>query len=241
MRRPTARVVPPIARDCRNRSKTNIGYTSNQAGIAGLIGWCLGCSTRKVSPLLHFNTLNPHVVVDGFPLVIPTRRMEWPAGAGPRIGAVSSFGLSGTNAHVILQEAPVDVGRTPDLRRPCHIVPLSARSDQALQNAAARLSAWVGRAEAGPHLLGDIAFTAGTGRSHFAHRSAVIAPALAADLQQGLERRPRRRHATCCVATLAGRTSRCRVPLTARFAVRGHGPAVVRNADQCSSRARSLR
>jgi acyl transferase domain-containing protein len=166
--------------------KTNIGHLESAAGIAGFIRVVLGLQHKEVSPLLHFTTLNPHVGVDGFPLVIPTRRMEWPAGAGPRIGAVSSFGLSGTNAHVILQEAPGDVERTASFERPCHIVPLSARSDRALQDAALRLSSWSRHAHDGPHVLGDLAFTAATGRSHFAHRSAVVATNVA-DLQEGLD------------------------------------------------------
>ena len=166
--------------------KTNIGHAESAAGVAGLIRVVLGLQQKEVAPLLHFHTLNPHVAVDGFPLVIPTERMAWPDGAGPRIGAVSSFGLSGTNAHLIVQEAPPVAERSVGVERPCHIVPLSARSGQALQAASARLSAWVGDADENPRALGDVAFTAATGRSHFAHRATVIATSLV-DLQDGLD------------------------------------------------------
>ena len=86
--------------------KTNIGHLEAAAGVAGVIKTVLACNTRRIPASLHFPQLNPHIDLKGAPLVVPAQAMPWPA-AGRRIAGVSSFGFSGTNAHVILEEAPV--------------------------------------------------------------------------------------------------------------------------------------
>ena len=86
--------------------KTNLGHLEAAAGIAGLIKTVLALSHRQIPPHLHFTALNPHIELDGFPAVIPTTGRPWEPIAGRRIAGVSSFGFSGTNAHVVVEEAP---------------------------------------------------------------------------------------------------------------------------------------
>jgi malonyl CoA-acyl carrier protein transacylase len=124
---------------------------------------------------------------------VPTALTPWPAGKGRRLAGVSSFGLSGTNAHAILEEAPPGVDRgldsLPD--RSLHVLPLSAKTPEALEALVAR---WRDHLEANPHLnASDVAFTAGAGRAHFAHRLAVVGsstPALAQQLRSTTENAP---------------------------------------------------
>ena len=87
--------------------KTNIGHTEAVSGMAGLIKVVLSMQNKYIPPHLHFKQLNPHISLDGIPAVIPTVGMEWKRPqSGRRLAGVSSFGFSGTNAHVILEEAP---------------------------------------------------------------------------------------------------------------------------------------
>ena len=86
--------------------KTNIGHLESAAGIAGLVKTVLMLEHGMIAPHLHVSTLNPHIAMDGTPFVVPAGPIAWPAGAVPRRAGVSSFGFGGTNAHVILEEAP---------------------------------------------------------------------------------------------------------------------------------------
>lgn len=87
--------------------KTNIGHTESAAGIAGVIKTVLALQHKQIPALLNFKELNPVINLDVIPAIIPTKLIEWPAINGKRIAGVSSFGISGTNAHAILEEAPV--------------------------------------------------------------------------------------------------------------------------------------
>ncbi len=110
--------------------KTNIGHLEGAAGIAGLIKAALCLDQKVIPPNLHFTALNPHIILDGTSFVIPTRLEPWSTADGQsRCAAVSSFGFGGTNAHLILEEAPT---RPPDprpqtLAPAAHILPLSAQ------------------------------------------------------------------------------------------------------------------
>jgi acyl transferase domain-containing protein/acyl carrier protein len=163
--------------------KTNVGHLESAAGIAGLIRVVLGLQHETIAPHLHFRTLNPHIDVAGLPFLIPTAGMPWRSGDGPLLAGVSSFGLTGTNAHVILQAATPAADPPAGFERPIHIVPVSARSGEALQTAAARLDRHL--ADSSAPSIGDVAFTLGAGRSHFAHRAAIVA-ANVADVRSAL-------------------------------------------------------
>jgi acyl transferase domain-containing protein len=166
--------------------KTNVGHLEAAAGVAGLIKVVLALQHREIPPHLHFHQLNPHIELDGFPAVVPTSVMPWrPSTGGARIAGISAFGFSGTNAHVVVAEE--DAGGEPApvaaIERPLHPITLSAKSDAALQAAAARLAAHC--ATTGD-AIADIAFTLNTGRAHLTHR-AVFAARTAADAATALQ------------------------------------------------------
>jgi len=86
--------------------KTNIGHTEAAAGIAGLIKTVLSLRHERIPAHLHFKRLNPNISLHDTPFVVPTRPIPWPSGAHRRIAGVSAFGLSGTNAHIVVAEPP---------------------------------------------------------------------------------------------------------------------------------------
>ncbi|MEU7769045.1 beta-ketoacyl synthase N-terminal-like domain-containing protein [Nocardia sp. NPDC049190] len=148
--------------------KTNIGHLEAAAGIAGLIKAVLALRHERIPRNLHFNTLNPRISLTGTPFVIPKTAVAWPRGEQPRIAGVSSFGMSGTNAHVIVAEAPT-VEQAPPRTGPI-VLPLSARSPAAL----AELATAHANILAQDHDAWDIAYTAGVRRDHHQWRTAVV-------------------------------------------------------------------
>ncbi len=154
-------------------AKSNIGHLDSAAGVAGLIKLVLSMQHEEIPPLLHFKQINPHISLNETPVTIPTRRTPWPAGNERRIAGVSSFGLSGTNAHAVVEEAPVAQPRKLEVDRPLHLLSVSAKSEVALKELAGRFERYLTTQSVAS--LADICFTANTGRSHFNHRLAVVA------------------------------------------------------------------
>lgn len=152
--------------------KTNVGHLEAAAGIVGLVKVVLSLAHEQIPPHLHFHEPNPHVPWDELPVRIPTRAAPWPRGERRRRAGVSSFGFSGTNAHVVVEEAPLDESPAAP-ERPCHLLLLSAKDPQALRELAGRYAALL--AEGDRPGLGDVCHTAALGRSHFEHRLAVAA------------------------------------------------------------------
>jgi acyl transferase domain-containing protein/acyl carrier protein len=164
--------------------KANIGHLEPAAGIAGLIKAVLALQHKELPAHLHLKTLNPHIDFGGAPVTIPAERMPWHSAGHPRIAGVSAFGFSGTNAHVILEEASHSdepaVPRAPG--RPLHLLALSGRNTPALKDLVLR---YVEYLTAHPsEELADIAFTANTGRQHFSKRVAVVASSVAETREQ---------------------------------------------------------
>src|SRR5262245_4393610 len=121
-------------------AKTNIGHAESAAGAAGLIKMILALRHEKIPPHLHFREVNPHIHLEEGPFVIPGQLTPWLPRGKMRVGGVSSFGLSGSNAHVVLEEAP-SVRRPPaEVERPLHILTLSARREESLRSLAEQLS-----------------------------------------------------------------------------------------------------
>ncbi|HWE61389.1 MAG TPA: type I polyketide synthase, partial [Chloroflexota bacterium] len=181
--------------------KTNIGHLEAAAGIAGLIKVVLSLQHGAIPPHLHLRELNPNITLHNTPFIIPTTLLPWPEGVERRYAGVSSFGFSGTNAHVILEEAPPPIGAP--LRRPpverlapvqiapavgagedrAYLLPLSARSPEALRALAGAYHAFLTapRQTAEPHAAHDSAisvkhlcYSAGIHRTHHDHCLAVV-------------------------------------------------------------------
>ncbi|MEU9979023.1 beta-ketoacyl synthase N-terminal-like domain-containing protein [Streptomyces sp. NPDC051014] len=157
--------------------KSNIGHLGAAAGLAGFVKAVLALEHRRIPPSLHFGTPNPLIDFAAGPFRVPTALEEWPASAHPRRAAVSAFGVGGTNAHVILEEAPP----RPDPPRPPQappaprrlVLPLSARTADALGGQAETLARHLERR---PGLrLDDVAHALRTRRPAMRHRTTVTA------------------------------------------------------------------
>jgi acyl transferase domain-containing protein/NADPH:quinone reductase-like Zn-dependent oxidoreductase/NAD(P)-dependent dehydrogenase (short-subunit alcohol dehydrogenase family)/acyl carrier protein len=159
--------------------KTNIGHLESAAGVAGLIKVILSLQHQTVPPHLHLRTPNPHVAWGEIPARIPTALTPWPITDHARIAGLSSFGGSGTNAHVVVEEAPAPIpGPSATPERPQHILVLSAKTRAALWSLAKRFGQYL---EAHPEVaFPDVCYTTNTGRVHFAHRLALVAETTAA-------------------------------------------------------------
>ena len=170
--------------------KTNVGHLESAAGIAGLIKVVLSLQHELLPQNLHFEKPSPHIPWDSLPVRVVDKAIPWQANGRPRRAGVSSFGFTGTNAHVLVEEAPrqsasadeyspddalPDVSAAPEADtsdEPVSVLPLSARSPQALVALAKRYAAWL---DAYPKVdITDVCFTAGAGRSHFEHRAALV-------------------------------------------------------------------
>ena len=152
--------------------KTNIGHLESAAGIAGLIKVVLSLEHERIPANLHFEQMNPHIDWKGVPVEIPAQGKDWKRGERPRLAGVSSFGFSGTNAHVIVEEAPPAPERAPSEARSLDLLPLSARTESALGTLASR---YVEHLRTGGSELGDLCYTAATGRAHLSHRAVYLA------------------------------------------------------------------
>ncbi|SIO27592.1 Acyl transferase domain-containing protein [Singulisphaera sp. GP187] len=162
--------------------KTNIGHLEAGAGIAGLIKVALALHHRRIPGNLHFDRPNPDIDFNGLRLRVPTRSEPWPAGPGAATAGINAFGFGGTNAHVVLQEAPVPIPRAKKAREPepdeatprACLVPLSARGPEALRAAAKELAEFV-TPRATAVSLEEIAANAALRRTHHEDRAAVVA------------------------------------------------------------------
>ncbi|MEV7775548.1 SDR family NAD(P)-dependent oxidoreductase [Kitasatospora sp. NPDC086791] len=152
--------------------KSNLGHTITAAGVAGVLKVLLSLRHRRIPPSINYERGNPHIDTAGSPFYVNTENRPWEAGGdGTRRAAVSSFGVSGTNAHLVIEEAPLTAHR--DAPAPADLLVLSAGTAEQLTEQVRRLLA---HAERHPELdLGDTAFTLLTGRRHLSHRLAVVA------------------------------------------------------------------
>ena len=152
--------------------KSNMGHLEAAAGVAGLIKAVLALRHERIPRNLHCRTMNPRLRIEGTALALANEPVAWPRGPRPRIAGVSAFGMSGTNAHVVLEEAPARAVEAPADPGAAALVVLSARSAEALDAAAGRLH---GHLQAHPELgLGDVAVSLAA-RSGLSHRLAIAA------------------------------------------------------------------
>ncbi len=154
--------------------KANIGHTEAAAGVAGLIKVVLALQHGEIPPQPHVQRLNPLVDWAGIPAVVPTTPMPWARENGrSRLAGLSSFGFSGTNAHAVIEEAPPRPPSAPRRMPAAYVLPLSARSPEALRALAGQWADFLTRHESDPVALHDICYTASLRRSHLEHRLAV--------------------------------------------------------------------
>ncbi len=159
--------------------KGNVGHTVVAAGAAGVIKTALALAHECLPGTVHYTAPNPHLALERSPFRVQAEPRAWARGARPRMAGVSSFGVGGTNAHIVLGEAPLPPSDGPS--RGAQLLVLSARSEAALERATDDL---VAHLRARPDAcLADVAHTLRVGRRAFAHRRAVVAssPADAAD------------------------------------------------------------
>ncbi|MFD0727084.1 beta-ketoacyl synthase N-terminal-like domain-containing protein [Lysobacter brunescens] len=160
--------------------KGNVGHCLFAAGIAGVLKLVLALKHRQLPPAASFERLNPHIDLSDSPFVVNTALKPWPTNArGGRAAVISSFGFSGTNAHLVLEAAPERTARTPRNVHPERpvLVPLSAKTPEQLRQRAQDLSDALTDALAAddaPSLL-DIAYTLQVGREAMQERCALVA------------------------------------------------------------------
>jgi len=155
--------------------KTNIGHLDAAAGVTGLIKTALALHHRELPPSLNYSQPNPKIDFSRSPFYVNTKLAEWKNGPMPRRAGVSSFGMGGTNAHLVLEEAPLQ--KSASTSRPQQLLLLSAKTADALENAAANLAAHLQKFP--PLDLADAAFTLQIGRKTFAHRRMLVCRDLA--------------------------------------------------------------
>ncbi len=157
--------------------KTNVGHLEAAAGIAGLIKVILSLEHDELPKHLNFQNASPHIPWDRLPVRVLDGAVPWTRSGRPRLAGISGFGFSGTNAHLIVGEAPIQAATaTGPVGVPVggrfEVLPLSARTPAALVEVAGRYRDWL---TAHPDVdLSDVCLSAGVGRSHFEQRAALV-------------------------------------------------------------------
>ena len=151
--------------------KTNFGHLEGAAGVAGLMKVVLALQHQEIPPHLHLETPNPHIPWEKIPLRIPQKSTPWLTNGDSRYAGVSSFGMSGTNVHIILGEAKPP--ESSDLSRPHQLFVLSAKTPSALETATQNLREYL---KSNSNLkLADVAYTLSKGRQGYPYRKMLVA------------------------------------------------------------------
>ena len=150
--------------------KSNVGHLESAAGVAALMKAALSLHHGAIPPSLHFRHPNPHIPWDRLPISVPVSLVDWPRAEG-RFAGVSSFGMSGTNVHMILEPAPPP--EVPPASRRFHTLTLSAATEEAFDALVEKYLAYLGEGRT-DLALRDVCDTSNRGRKHFAHRSAIV-------------------------------------------------------------------
>ncbi|TAK34570.1 MAG: amino acid adenylation domain-containing protein [Saprospiraceae bacterium] len=155
--------------------KTNVGHLDAGACVVGIIKMALSLYYEKLPPSLHFQKPNAQIDFANSPFFVNATLREWPRSGVPRRTGVSTFGLGGTNVHVILEEAPAESCRQPVASAAPQLLLLSAKKEEALERMNHRLEVFLEKHADTP--LASAAYTLATGRPHFQKRMAIIAGA----------------------------------------------------------------
>ena len=158
--------------------KTNIGHLEAAAGIAGLIKAVLSLHHEKIVPNLHFNKPNPKIPFSDYCIQVSTKLRDWKRENKIRYAGVNSFGYGGTNAHALLQEAPLpnsdaDPKDNGEWRKP-YLLPISAKAEGALRELASKY-AFLLSSHSDPKWMANLLFTTTKRRSHHPYRLAIVA------------------------------------------------------------------
>ena len=154
--------------------KTHIGHLDCAAGVTGMIKTIQQFRHGKIPALLHYNAPNPRIDFANSPFSPVSETRDWKRGESPRLAGVSAFGVGGTNAHVVMQEAPPTLPTTTGRKQ--HLLVLSAKSATAVDAMALRLADHLERESPD---LADVSHTLATGRRAFPHRRTFVAADLA--------------------------------------------------------------
>ncbi|MDH6626450.1 acyl transferase domain-containing protein [Streptomyces sp. LBL] len=222
-------------------TKANIGHLDAAAGAAGFARAVLALEHGEIPPSINFDTPNPALLLDRTPFYVPTTARPWPRGATPRRAGVSAFAVGGTNAHIVLQEAPTPPPSPPNPRDQ-HVLVLSARSEKALADAATNLA---DRLDGPDDLdLADVAYTLQVGRRAFplrrhlvCHDRAEATAALRALAQPGAVNTADDLNARQVAFMFPGSTSH---RPDAAAAICRSEPAFAREVDRCAELAQPL-
>ena len=150
--------------------KTNVGHLDAAAGVAGLIKTVLALEHSKLPPSLHFKNPNPYIEFESSPFYVNSELTDWPPDESLRRAGVTTLGIGGTNAHVVLEEAPRR-DASPH-KKPYQLLTLSARTEDALERVHQDLAGYLA---AHPEIsLADASFTCNVGRRVFRHRRALV-------------------------------------------------------------------
>ena len=168
--------------------KTNVGHTGETAGIAGLLKAVLALKHKQIPPSLHFEKPNPQINLADSPFYVNTTLLPWDTGEMPRRAGVNSFGLGGTNVHVIVEEAPA-VER-PEKSRPAQLLIISAKSEAALETQTNNLTDYLRQHP--DQNLADVAYTLQTGRNAFSHRRMLVCRDVNDAIESLASRNPKR-------------------------------------------------
>ncbi len=150
--------------------KSNVGHLDAAAGVAGLIKTALALENELIPPTLHYTSPNPQIDFASSPFYVVSKPTEWKTKSEPRRAGVSAFGVGGTNAHVVLEEAPAT--DPSGYSRGAQVLKLSAKTPAALERATAQLAAHI---KTHPEInIADVAYTLDVGRRIFPHRRVVV-------------------------------------------------------------------
>jgi acyl transferase domain-containing protein/enoyl-CoA hydratase/carnithine racemase/acyl carrier protein len=170
-------------------AKSNIGHCLTAAGIAGVIKLILSLKHRQIPPSIHFEQLNEHIGLSGSPFYVNNQLSSWEAPNGQRRGAVSSFGFSGTNAHLVIREAPAMRSRNSEIQVRTEsgrmMVPLSAKTPEQLQEKVSMLQGFLKEQGDALHLE-DVSYTLQQGRDEMDERLGIMAGSIS-ELRERLE------------------------------------------------------
>lgn len=150
--------------------KTNIGHLNAASGVAGLIKTVLSLKHKQIPPSLHFKAPNPKINFADSPFYVNTELKEWKNDKHPLRAGVSSFGIGGTNAHVVLEEAPVQKASSES--RPFQLIVFSGKTQTALERNIENFKTYLQTNESLP--LADIAYTQNRGRTPFDYREFIV-------------------------------------------------------------------